>query len=105
MRKAGNLATQHKTGADRLAALALRIVDTCRGYENPQLVRSEAVAVVAWAATKLDTSVIDQAIGEAGQWPKPPVLPRAIAAHILLKANDCQIPLQAFEPARRAFNG
>ena len=98
--KPESLATQ-QTGDDRLTALAYRIVDTCRGYENPRLVRAEAAAVVAWAVAKLDTNVIDQAIGEAAQWPRPPVLPRAIAAHILLKANDCRIPLEAFEPARK----
>jgi len=93
----GEIATQQKTGEERLAGVVSRLINICTGT-NHRRVATEAAALVAWAHTAMDSRLIDELVGAAAEWPKPPTLPRALESPLRAKAKDLGVNLPKFKP-------
>jgi hypothetical protein len=77
-------------------SLRLLAVVTARDRRYAQ---AEAAAVVVWALRYLDAKVVDQVIGLAEGWTRPPTTPRAVARALEKRAGSLGISMPPFPRA------
>jgi hypothetical protein len=90
---------------DGRGRVAARLAALCTA-KSKMLLPLEAAEVVNWAAKALDMATIDEVVGEAAGWPKPPTLPRAVVKALQQRAERARVPLPDFLPlAGKGGNG
>lgn len=88
----------HKSNG-QVHRLATRALDAC-SVQNEDTA-AEAMAVVLWATGPggVAEEIVDEQIGKALEWDKPPSRPRAIAASVLTRSSRLQgVNLAPFVP-------